>query len=137
LIALFCMLLAPAAADQLSSANSQIVQYIQVLFGLGGVLALAYVTLRFGLPRFFGMRLPTRGPIQLVTRYPLEPKASLYLVQVGSQMFLVGTSQNQISYLTAVAPENAAEILESASKAEVPRKDFRQFLGLSQKRGEN
>ena len=49
-----------SVSDQLGSINSQIVQYIEVLCGLGGVLVLAYLTLRVGLPWFFGTPEPGR-----------------------------------------------------------------------------
>ena len=64
----------PGPTDQLTSINSQVVQYIGVLLALGGVLLLAYVLLRIGLPRLFGMRTSSGGPIQVVARYALEPK---------------------------------------------------------------
>ena len=70
----------PAAgvADQLGSINSQIAQYIEVLLGLGGVLVLAYVTLRIGLPWLFRARNQGSGPIEVLARYFLEPKKALY-----------------------------------------------------------
>lgn len=124
-------------ADQISSINTPIFQYIAVLAALVGVLVLAYVTLRVGLPRMFGMRASGRGPIQVVARYPLEPKKTLYLVKAGTQVLLIGTSENQVQFLTALAPENAAEMLESANVEELPRKDFRQFLTRFQKSEES
>ena len=126
----------PSPADQLTSINTQIVQYIEVLLVLGGVLVLAYVTLRVGLPRMLGMRTSRAGPIKVLARYPLEPKKTLYLVKTGSQVFLIGTSESQVEYLTAVAPENAAEMLESAPGEEPPRKEFRQLLSWFQKSGQ-
>jgi flagellar biogenesis protein FliO len=124
-------------ADPLAPMNSQIVQYVEVLLGLIGVLILAYLTLRAGLPWMFGMRNQARGPIDVVARYALEPKKVLYLVKAGSQVFLLGTAENQIEYLTTVAEENAAEILRSASKAEVPQTDFRRILQRFHKVGNN
>jgi len=99
---------APVPADPLAGINTPLIEYVQVMLVLAGVLAIAYVTLRFGLPRFFGLRGSARGPIETVARYRLEPKKTLYLVKVGSQMFLIGTSEGQVEYLTGVAAENAA-----------------------------
>ncbi len=127
----------PSAVDQLNSINSQIVQYVEVLLALAGVLILAYLTLRVGLPRMFGMRTSSSGPIQVVARYPLEPKKALYLVKAGSQVFLIGTAENQVEYLTAVSEENAVEILESVRREAAPRKDFRYLLNRLQKGGES
>jgi flagellar biogenesis protein FliO len=113
---------------QMNSMNAQIVQYLEVLLGLVGVLILAYLTLRTGLPWMFGVRNQPKGPIDVVARYALEPKKVLYLVKAGSQVFLIGTSESQIEYLTTVAEDNATDILRSANKAEVPRIEFRQLV---------
>jgi flagellar biogenesis protein FliO len=126
---------APAPADPLAGINTPLIEYVQVMLVLAGVLAIAYVTLRFGLPRFFGLRGSARGPIETVARYRLEPKKTLYLVKVGSQMFLIGTSEGQVEYLTGVAAENAAEILESSRLEQSRRKDFRQVLNWVHKAG--
>lgn len=116
------------AADQLGSGTSQALQYAEVLLVLAGILVLVYVTLRLGLPRMLGMRTPTGGPIQVVTRYPLEPKHTLYLIKAGSQVFLIGTSESQVQFLTSISVENAAEILKQEGTTELPRKDFRQLM---------
>jgi flagellar biogenesis protein FliO len=116
------------AADQLGSGTSQVLQYAEVLLVLAGILVLAYVTLRVGLPRMLGMRTPTGGPIQVVMRYPLEPKHTLYLIKAGSQVFLIGTSESQVQFLTSISAENAEEILKQEGTTEVPRKDFRQLM---------
>jgi flagellar biogenesis protein FliO len=129
------LLAAPDAGAQLASMNSQIVQYVEVLLGLIGVLILAYLTLRVGLPWFFQTRNPGDGPIEVLAHYSLEPKKGLYLVKTGSQVFLIGTGENQVAYLTAVSEENAAEIVRSVRQREVPRRDFRQILSRFQKPG--
>jgi flagellar protein FliO/FliZ len=130
------MNMTPGPVDQLTSMNAQIVQYIEVLLALGAVLVLAYIILRVGLPRMFGMRTDNAGPIRVVARYPLEPKKTLYLVKVGAQLLLIGTSETQVQYLTAVSSENAEEMLEPVQSQELPRKDFRQILGWLQKSGQ-
>ena len=45
----------PSTVDQLGSINSQILQYVEVLFALFGVLLLAFITLKVILPRIFEM----------------------------------------------------------------------------------
>jgi flagellar biogenesis protein FliO len=105
---------APTSVDPLPAINTPVMEYVEVLLVLAGVLALAHVTLRFGLPRFFGMRTPTDGPIQMIARYPLEPKKTLYLVKVGSEVFLIGTSEGKVEYLTGIAPENASAVLDAS-----------------------
>jgi len=96
----------PSPVDQLVSINSQIMQYIEVLLALGGVLAFAYVVLRIGLPRVMGVRPSTGGPIQIISRCALAPKTALFLVKVGTQVSLIATWENGATFLTAIAPEN-------------------------------
>ena len=126
----------PGPTDQLTSINSQVVQYIGVLLALGGVLLLAYVLLRVGLPRLFGMRTSSGGPIQVVARYPLEPKKTLYLLRIGTQVFLIGTSESQVQFLTSLAADNLGDVFQPRESKEVAPKDFRQILGWFQKGGQ-
>jgi flagellar protein FliO/FliZ len=126
----------PGPTDQLTSINSQVVQYIGVLLALGGVLLLAYVLLRIGLPRLFGMRTSSGGPIQVVARYPLEPKKTLYLLRIGTQVFLIGTSESQVQFLTSLAADNVCDVFQPGDAKEVPPRDFRQILGWFQKGGQ-
>jgi flagellar biogenesis protein FliO len=123
--------------DQLVAINSQIVQYIAVLLALAGILVLAYVTLRIGLPRLFGMHTSGTGPIRVLARYPLEPKKTLYLVETGSQAFLLASSESGVAFLTVVAAENVAEMFASKPAETTVRKDFRQVLAWFQKSGES
>lgn len=123
------------AATQLTSVSSQVTGYVTILLAMAGVLVLAYATLRYGLPWLSGVRAPTSGPIQIVARYPLEARKTLYLVKTGTQVFLIGTSDSQMEYLTTIAPENATEMLQRASTEEPPQKDFRQVLNWFQKGG--
>jgi flagellar protein FliO/FliZ len=116
------------AGDAATSVGSQLLLYAEVLLALGGVLVLAYVVLRVGLPRMFGLQISKNGPIQIVGRYPLEPKKTLYLVKMGSQLLLIAASDSQVQFLTAVDPANAAEMLAAVQVAEPQRKVFRQFM---------
>src|SRR4051812_35239 len=106
------------SGDTATSAGSQLMLYAEVLLALGGVLVLAYVVLRVGLPRMFGLQLSKNGPIQIVGRYPLEPKKTLYLVKMGSQLLLIAASDSQVQFLTAVDPDNATEMLAAVQVAE-------------------
>jgi flagellar biogenesis protein FliO len=125
----------PTSAAQLTSINMPLLEYIEVLIALGAVLMIAYVSLRIGLPRLMGMRTSAAGPIRVLARYPLEPKKTLYLVETGSQVVLIATSENRVEYLTALAPDNAAQVLASVPHEQAERKQFRQLLGWFQKGG--
>jgi flagellar biogenesis protein FliO len=132
---LLWLMIANGPEDPLSSINTPIMQYVEVLMALAGVLLLAYATLRFGLPRFFGIQASGKGLIQVLARHALEPRKTLYLVKTGSQVFLIGTSEKQVEYLTAIAPENATELLEATRREEPSPKNFRQILGLLGREG--
>jgi len=122
-------------ADPLPPSHSGFLEVFEVLFILAGVLLLAYVLLRLGLPRMFGMPGSGTGPIQIVARQALEPRKTLYLVNVGSQVFLVGTADNQVQYLTVIDEENASAVLSTRSPEPVRAKDFRQVLNWFHKAG--
>jgi flagellar biogenesis protein FliO len=120
--------IANGPVDQLVAINSQIVQYVAVLLALAGVLVLAYVTLKIGLPRIFGMTPSAHGPMRVLARFPLEPRKTLYLMEMGSQVFLLASSDNNVTYLTAVDPENVAQIIANERARTPARKEFRQLL---------
>lgn len=121
--------------ESLPSTHSGFLELLEVLFVLAGVLLLAYALLRLGLPRMLGMVGPSDGPIQIVARQGLEPRKMLYLVNVGSQVFLVGTAENQVQCLTVIDPENASAILSQQHREPVRQKDFRQLVNWFQKAG--
>ena len=125
----------PTTADPLPPSHSGFLEFFEVLFILAGVLLLAYALLRLGLPRMFGMAGTGSGPIQIVARQALEPRKTLYLVNVGSQVFLLGTAENQVQYLTVIDPENASAVLSMQSPQPVRAKDFRHVLSWFQKAG--
>jgi flagellar biogenesis protein FliO len=129
--------IASGPVDQLVAINSQIVQYIAVLIALAGVLVLAYVTLKIGLPRVFGMPPPANNPMRVLARFSLEPRKTLYLIEMGSQIFLLASSDNSVTYLTAVDPENVAQIIANERARTPARKEFRQLLAWLQRSGES
>lgn len=89
-------------AEEISSINSQALSYLKLVFVLGAILVLAYLAVRFWLPRLAGLRTSQAGPIQIVGRLPIEPRKTLYVIKTGQECFLIGTSDADIHYLTAV-----------------------------------
>jgi len=75
---------------------------LRLVLVLAGILILAFFVLRFAIPRFFGVDNFRTGPITVVARYSLEPRKSLYIVQVGTEFFLVGTSETNVRFLTSL-----------------------------------
>lgn len=86
--------------------------YLKLLLVLGLMVAAAWAFLRFFGPRVSGMG-SVSGPIRVLARYPLEPRKTLYVVRVGEETVLVGTSDNSIELLKTLPagsfPEQPAD----------------------------
>ena len=110
---LACLLQAVNPTEELGSVTSQALDIVRVLFILCAVLLLAYVAVRHWLPRLAGLRNLQSSPIQILARTPLEPKKNLYLLKVGSEVLLVGTSEDHLHFLKALDQETVGPLLES------------------------
>jgi flagellar biogenesis protein FliO len=106
------------------SPEPQFFDYARLLLVLGGVLLLAYIALRYLLPKVTGMRQASSGPMQVVARMTLEPGKNLYVIKAGSACFLVGTSAAGIHYLAPVD----AEAVQTAPGADAKPADFSRLL---------
>lgn len=82
---------------------------LQTLLALGAVCLLAYVVLRWGAKRLYGVGRPGQR-MRLIERLPLEPRRSLYLIEVAGRRLLVGSAESGVTLLTEVAPEVAPEV---------------------------
>ena len=91
-------------AAELGAINSGVMEYLKLVLVLGLILALAFVVLRIGLPRLAVAHNLAPGVIQVAARYALEPKKSLYVIRVGEDYCLLGTTESGMHYLAALAP---------------------------------
>ena len=107
------MLQAVNPAEELGSVTSQALDIVRVLLILCAVLLLAYVVVRHWLPRLTGLKNLETSPIQVLARTPLEPKKNLYLLKVGSEVLLVGTSEDHLHFLKALDEETVGPLIES------------------------
>jgi len=123
---LACLLQAVNPAEELGSVTSQALDMVRVLFILGAVLLLAYVVVRHWLPRLTGLKNLQSSPIQILARTPLEPKKNIYLLKVGSEVLLVGTSEDHLHFLKALDQETVGPLMESLPS--VP--DSKKFRGV-------
>jgi flagellar protein FliO/FliZ len=83
------------------------------LLVLGLVCVVAWLVVRIGTRRFFG---PHRGGVlDVVARVPLEPRRSLYVVEVAGKTLLVGTSEMGLSVLSELDGERVRTDLERPS----------------------
>ena len=119
---LTCLLQAVSPAEELGSVTGQALDLVRVLFILCAVLLLAYVAVRYWMPRLAGLKNPESSPIQVLARTPLEPKKNLYLLKVGSEVLLVGTSEDHLHFLKALDPETVTPLIESLPSVSDPKK---------------
>jgi flagellar biosynthetic protein FliO len=97
-------------------------EYLKLVLVLGLILALAFLVLRVGLPLMTGVRNPVPGAIQVAARYPLEPKKNLYVIRVGEDYLLLGTTESGMHHLTAL---DAARVEAALAKPDTrPRTEF-------------
>ncbi|MCS7080003.1 MAG: flagellar biosynthetic protein FliO [Chloracidobacterium sp.] len=102
---------------------------LQTLAALGIVCAVAYVTLRVILPKLGGLGLRrSAGLVHVVDALPLEPRRTLYVIEVNGKYLLVGASEaglQIIETLDAAAVEQALAARETAP----PLPPFAQAVG--------
>ena len=101
----------PSPADQLGSYSDDIFNAIKFLFALAGVLLLAVVAVKYWIPKFAGVQTNNAGPIKVVARFGLEPRKTLYIIQTGNDYYLIGTSESDMYYLTALDPASVEPFL--------------------------
>ena len=94
---------------------------VETLVTLLAIAALAVVVLvgarRAGMGR-------SAGPLELVGRLPLDARRAVYLVRVGSVIYVVGASEAGIAKLGEIA-EGAIELPTAPNASE----SFREVLG--------
>lgn len=125
----------PSPVDELSSVTGQVIDYFKLLAILAGILILAYLTIRYWLPALTGVRQLQQGPIQVVARFPLEPRKTLYIVKTGGDMFLIGTSDSDMFFLTELDPASIQTALSEIPAT--PARDFNSILRGLRKRGDS
>jgi flagellar protein FliO/FliZ len=74
---------------------------VSSLVVLAIVSVIAWTMVRYGSRWLLGARGRSRG-MDVLARLPLEPRRSLYVVEVGGKTLLVGTSEMGLSVLSEV-----------------------------------
>lgn len=89
------------AADQpLLPAAEYAFMLLKLVAILAGICGLAWLSLRWFLPKFYGSTGPagTRH-IQVIEHHRLDPHRGLLLVKVGGETFLLAASERDIRFL--------------------------------------
>ncbi|WP_181313141.1 flagellar biosynthetic protein FliO [Nocardioides campestrisoli] len=85
---------------------------LRLVFSLAVVLGLLLLLARFGARRFKG---GAGSLVQVVHRQPLTRGSSVAVVTVGSRVLVLGTTEQQVTLLTELDPE---ELLDDEAMAE-------------------
>jgi len=80
-----------------TAAGAVGLQLLKALAVLAAILLAAWAFRRFAAPRL-GLR-PAAGRMRVVERLPLEPRRSLYLVEVDGVAHLIGVSEGSVRLL--------------------------------------
>lgn len=114
-----------ASAQFLSSEGW--LDYLRLMLVLGGVLIVAFFSLRFWLPKLASVNRNTSGPIQVITRFSLEPNKSLYVLAVGRSKILVASSEAGVQL---IKPLTGDEFEEALNNKKEPQNEntFERFL---------
>lgn len=94
------------------------VALLQTLLALAAVCILAWVVLRWSARRGLGLGRP--GRVRVLERVPLDGRRSLYLIEIGERVLLIGAGEGGAPALLAEldpselppAPERAASLVE-------------------------
>jgi len=112
----------PAERPELSEPGtgaSLVGALVRMLVVLALVIALIYLTLNFGLRRL--MQLPqSRSVVTVHERAPLEPKKSVYVVEVAGEFLLLGVGEGEINLLAKLDKERAEQALARKRQASRP-----------------
>ena len=73
--------------------------FIKTIAAMVVVIGLAFVVLRYVLPRFRWQQKGGASRIKVLERFGLETRKGLYIVQVGGKTALIGTSDHAINKL--------------------------------------
>ncbi len=73
--------------------------FVKVILAMTVVCLLAVGVIRYLLPRARFIKNSQSSRIEILERFPLEPKKSLYLLKVGAQEILIGTTEASIQPL--------------------------------------
>jgi len=92
------------AAQVLNPIFQGWLDYAKTLLVLGAILILAFVAVRFWIPRFAGFRALSSEHIEVFARYSLEPRKTLYVVRAGKAMILLASSEQDVQFMTALDP---------------------------------
>lgn len=101
--------------------------YAKTLLVLAGICLLALAVVKFLLPRLTGMAAAASNHLQVLARYPLEPRKTLYMVRAGKTVVLLAASTEAVHFMTALNPEDFEDIAMPTQTDATNGSPFRRF----------
>ena len=116
------------------SMTGLLVQFVLIFAGICG---LAWLSLRWLLPKLYGSASVAGGEIKVVETFRLDSRRQLFLVEVRGESLLLSGSEQGVRLLTRVPPDSpVADMSEEISESSGPdtARDSSAFeLALKQK----
>ena len=73
--------------------------FIKVVLAMIVVCVTAYFGIKYLLPKASFIKKSHQSEIEILERFPLEPRKNLYLLKVDNRRVLIGTTENSINSL--------------------------------------
>src|SRR5215475_11244333 len=90
----------------MTTLSSGFADYFRLMLVLGGILLLAFVAIRFWIPKLMPWNRPCSGPMRIWARLPLEPQKTLYIIKAGHSFLLVASSEAGVQYIMTLNAED-------------------------------
>lgn len=82
--------------------------FIKMIFILGIVCISAVLILKYAVPHLGLMRkFHGNGFFQVIDRFPLEQRRSLFLIRAGKRYFVIGSADSGMNLISECTPEEA------------------------------
>lgn len=103
--------------------------FVRMVLILGAVVGVIYVVFYF-LKRSGNGRLQESGVIKVLSSKSLSSSRTLHLVEVGNQIFLIGTAENSVNLVSEILDKETLDglRLQAASAESTERKNFGDVL---------
>lgn len=80
--------------------------FFKMILAMVFVVGLALLFMKYVLPRVYNMQPRLAGKVRILHRVGLEPRKSLYVVNVGHKNLLLGVTEHQIANLSELSAED-------------------------------
>lgn len=80
--------------------------FVKVILVLAFVCLIAFAVIKYVLPKASFVRQGKGSQVELIERFALEPRKSLYIVKVGSRFLLLGSSENSLNPLMELSEKD-------------------------------